>query len=72
MDSLVVLHPAAAPHIAAAQPPLLPRLLGVLTAAQAAGAEDKPAGAASLMLDVAAARGRGVSLPDLLARELSA
>ena len=47
---LLALQPSATAHIAAAQPPLLPRLLSLLTACQAAGADDKPAAAATLML----------------------
>jgi phospholipase A-2-activating protein len=47
---LVVLLPAAAAQLAAASPPLLPRLITMLTKCQEAGAADKPAAAATLML----------------------
>lgn len=47
---LVVLQPPAAAHVAAAQPPVLPRLIALLTSCQAAEAGDKPAAAAVLML----------------------
>jgi len=47
---LFSLLPAAAGHMAAAQPPLLPRLLTILSQCQKAAADDKPAAAASLML----------------------
>ena len=48
---LLVLHPSAAPHLSAAAPPLVPRLLSLLAVAQtAAAADDKPAAAAVLML----------------------
>jgi len=46
---LLVLHPDAAPHLIVSKPPLLPRLIGLLTTAQATPA-DKPASAAALML----------------------
>lgn len=47
---LLMLHPKAAPLLVSADPPVLPRLLSLLNTAQAAGADSKPAGAASLML----------------------
>ena len=47
---LLALHPKAATLLASASPPILPRLIGLLTSAQSAGADNKPAGAASLML----------------------
>ena len=47
---LIALHPSAGPFLAAAQPPLLPRLLQLLASAQALGAADKPAAASALML----------------------
>jgi len=48
---LLVLHPAAAPHLSSESPPVLGRVLEVIAAAEAsASAGDKPAGAAILML----------------------
>jgi phospholipase A-2-activating protein len=47
---LLILHPKATPLIAGAEPAAVPRLLSLLSAAQAASADSKPAGAAALML----------------------